>query len=91
MTFTATLSAASGRTVSFSYATANGTATAGTDYTAKTGTVTFTAGSTTQTFTVVVRGDTTKEPNETFFVNLTGPVNAVLATTSSTGTITNDD
>jgi hypothetical protein len=71
--------------------TANGTATAGSDYTAQTATVTFAPGTTTQTFSVSVNGDTTIEPNETLLVNLTSPSNATLATASGTGTITNDD
>ncbi len=55
------------------YATANGTATAGSDYVAQTGNLTFTAGQTSKTIAVVVNGDTTVEPNETFVVNLTEP------------------
>ncbi len=73
LTFTLTLSAASGQTVTVNYATANGTARAGSDYVAKTGTVTFAAGTTTQTIAITINGDLTKEPNETFFVNLTAP------------------
>ncbi len=68
-----TLSAASTSPVSATYATANGTATAGSDYAATGGSVTFPAGSTSQTLTVTVNGDTTVEPNETFLVNLSGP------------------
>ncbi len=91
LTFTVTLSPASGRSVNVSYATANGTASSGTDYISNSGTLTFTAGVTTQTINVVVRGDTTVEPNETVLVNLSNPVNATIATTTGTGTITNDD
>ena len=71
--FTVSLSAASGQTVTVNYATANGTAVAPGDYTAASGTLTFTPGVTTQTLTVPVNGDTLNEPNETFFVNLSGP------------------
>ena len=53
-TFTVTLSAASGQDVEFDIATSNGTATAGSDYTASTATLTILAGNTTQTFTVPV-------------------------------------
>ena len=74
-----------------SYATANGTASSSTDYISNSGTLTFTAGVTTQTINVVVRGDTTVEPNETVLVNLSNPVNATITTTTGTGTITNDD
>jgi hypothetical protein len=91
MTFTLTLSAPSGRSVTVNYATADGTATAGSDYTAKSGTVTFSAGATSRTITVSINGDRTVEPNETFFVNLSTPVNATIATGQGVGTILNDD
>jgi hypothetical protein len=93
--FTVTLSAASAATVSASYATANGTATAGSDYVAQTGVLSFTAGQTSKTIRITVNGDTAAEPNETFVVNLSGPVglNAASAGTNATGqaTIMNDD
>src|SRR5205814_2262215 len=60
--FTATLSAVSGRTVTVGYSTADGTATAGSDYTAATGTLTFAAGETSKTISISVPGDTTDEP-----------------------------
>ncbi|MDQ3748130.1 MAG: hypothetical protein M3367_03805, partial [Acidobacteriota bacterium] len=69
-TFTASLSAASNQTVSVNFATANGTATAGEDYTATSGTLTFAAGEVNKTLTVLVNGDTFAEGNETFTVNL---------------------
>lgn len=90
-TFTVTLSAASGQTVTVNYATADNTATAGSDYQSTNGTLTFNPGQTTQTLTVLVNGDTTFEPDETFFVNLTTPVNATISDTQGQGTITNDD
>jgi len=89
--FTVSLPAASTQTVTVQYATANGTATAGSDYTAASGTLTFTAGQLTQTITVAVLGDTVFEPNETFMVNLTNPTNATIADGQGVGTITNDD
>jgi len=89
--FTVTLSAASASTVTVNYATANGTATAGSDYVAQNNTLTFTAGQTSRTITVVVTGDTTVEPNETFLVNLSNPVGATIADAQGQGTITNDD
>ncbi len=91
MVFTVTLSAASGQTVTVSYATANNTATAGSDYTAASGTVTFSAGATTRTITIRALGNFTTEPNETFFVNLSNPVNATLSDAQGVGTILNDD
>ena len=73
------------------YATAPGTATAGSDYVTKSGTLTFAAGVTSQTITVVVNGDKTKEANETFKVTLSAPANATLGNAISTVTIVNDD
>ena len=93
LTFTVTLSAASGRQVTVNYADAGtGTATSGTDYTAITGgTLTFAAGTTSRTFNVSVTGDTTAESNETVVVTLSGATNATIATTTGTGTIAGDD
>lgn len=84
-------SGVSGLSTTVSYATADGTATAGSDYTAASGTATIPAGSTTTTITVSVIGDTTNEPDETFTVTLSSPVNATIATATGTGTILNDD
>ncbi len=89
--FTVSLSAASASTVTVTYATADGTATAGSDYTATSGTLTFAPTVTAQTVTVLVTGDTSFEPNETFFVNLASPTNATIADGQGLGTITNDD
>lgn len=86
--FVVSLSTLSGQTVTVAYATANGTATtANNDYVATSGTLTFGAGVTTQNITVSVNGDLFLEPNETFVVNLTGPVNATIQTAQGTGTI----
>ena len=90
-TFTVSLSAASGKTVTVNYATANGTATAPADYAARTGKLSFLPGQTTKPVAVAVRGDLLNEANETFFVNLTSPVNATLADGQGLGTITNND
>ncbi|PRC51841.1 hypothetical protein C6A85_61995, partial [Mycobacterium sp. ITM-2017-0098] len=73
------------------YATSNGTATAGSDFTAKSGTVTFAAGVTSQQISVAVVGDTVVESNETFTVTLSSPTGATIADGSAVGTITNDD
>ncbi|BEP94571.1 hypothetical protein GmRootA79_29550 [Acidovorax sp. A79] len=89
--FTVSLSAPSGFTTSVNYATANGTATQPGDYTATSGTLTFTPGQTLLTVTVPVVGDTTPEAHETFFVHLSGAVNATIADNQGLGTITNDD
>jgi uncharacterized repeat protein (TIGR01451 family) len=89
--FTVTLSQASGQTVTVDYATADGTATAGSDYQSATGTLVFAPGDLTKTITVQVNGDTANEPDETFFVNLTNGLNATISDTQGLGTITNDD
>jgi ribosomal protein L35AE/L33A len=89
--FTVKLSAASGQSVSVAYATADSTATAGSDYAAKSGTLTFAPGTTSQTVSVSVLGDTTYEANETFLFNLSSPVNATLSRSQAVGTIVNDD
>ena len=78
--------------VSFDIATSNGTATAGSDYIAKSLTAqTIAAGATTYTFSVDVNGDTSFEPNETFFVNVTNVTGAFIADGQGIGTIVNDD
>jgi hypothetical protein len=89
--FTLSLSAPSGQVVSVAAATANGTATAGSDYSPGTWTVVFAPGGTAATLSVPVLGDRVWEVDETFFVNLSAPVNATLADTQGTGTILNDD
>ena len=92
VTFTVGLSRASGSAVTVRYGTANGTATAGQDYTAASGTVTFAAGQTSQQVTVAVAGDAVTEANETFTVTLSAPSGATLGVAkTSTVTITNDD
>src|SRR5437763_1786058 len=68
--FTVTLDPAASTSVTVHYATSNGTATAPSDYMSKSGTLTFAPGQQTATVTVDVNGDTTDEPDETFFVDL---------------------
>ncbi|NCS31494.1 MAG: hypothetical protein GPJ18_24460, partial [Microcystis aeruginosa F13-15] len=94
--FTVSLSSAASTVVSVDYATANGTATAGTDYTAiPTTTLTFNPGETSKTITVAVNGDNQVELNETFFLNLSNlqanGSNVTLADNQGQGTINNDD
>ena len=97
MTFKVTLSPASGKPVSVTYAdAATGTATSATDYAAITGgTLNFAVGETEKTVTVTVNGDTTDEPNETVVLRLSSPSNAAFSggaqTLDGTGTITDDD
>jgi uncharacterized repeat protein (TIGR01451 family) len=87
------LSPAIGRTVTVDCLTSDGTATAGLDYETTSGLVSFAPGATVATFVVPVRGDVLWEPDETFFVKLSNPVGAPLATNYSlaVGTIINDD
>jgi chitinase len=91
LAFTVSLSAASTTPVTVAYATADGTATAGSDYTAATGTLTFAPGQTSQIVHIAVAGDTTYEANETLTLALSSPSGATLAHGTATGTILNDD
>jgi Calx-beta domain/FG-GAP-like repeat/Bacterial Ig domain/TLD len=80
------------QTVTVNFATANGSAQAGIDYVAASGTLTFLAGgAASQTISVVINGDTVFEPNETFFIFLTSATNAVIADAQGVGTIINDE
>ncbi len=90
-TFTVSLSAPAILATSVSYATANGSATAGSDYASKSGTLTIPAGQSSGTIGITVYGDSTYEPDETFFVNLSSVVNAALIDSQGVGTILNDD
>src|SRR5205814_5449476 len=89
--FIVSLTAASGQTVTVNYATADGTAMAPSDYSATSGTLTFAPGQTSRTLMIPVQGDSTIEPDETFFVDLSSPVNATIARSRGTGTIVDDD
>ncbi len=88
---TLTLSAASTQVVSANFATASNSATSGSDFTAASGTVSFPIGQTTRTISIPIIGDTATEGDETFFVNLTTPVNATLADTQGVVLIRDDD
>ena len=89
-TFTVSLSPASSESVTVAYATQDGTAVAGSDYTATSGTLEFEPGVTSHTIRVAVLNDTTVEPTETFTVELSDPVRATLADGTGVGTITDD-
>jgi hypothetical protein len=92
-TFTVTLSAAYDQAVTMSYRTVNGTATTSdNDYVAKSDTLTFTPGETNKTITIEVKGDSKKEANETFYLDLFGlSSNALFTKNRGLGTIVNDD
>jgi chitinase len=89
--FTVSLEVAVSQPVTVSYATADGTATDGSDYEAASGTLTIPAGQTSRTVTVAVKGDRLSEPDEIFFVNLSNPTNAVIADGQGVGTITDNE
>ena len=90
-TFTVTLSAASAQEVTVNYASSNNTATAGSDYTAASGTVTIAAGATSATFNVPVSTDTLDEASETATLTLSSPTNATISDATGTLTIVDDD
>jgi hypothetical protein len=74
------------------YATADGTATvANNDYVATNSTLTFATTDVTKTINVTINGDTTLEPDENFFVNLSGASGATIADAQGVGTIQNDE
>ena len=74
------------KTVTVDYATSNGTATAGSDYTATSDTLTFSAGETSKTIAVTVLADALDEANETVTMTLSSASNATIS--DSTGTFT---
>jgi uncharacterized repeat protein (TIGR01451 family) len=90
-TLTVTLSPPSPTTVTVSWVTASGTAAAGTDFDAATGSLTFLAGDTTKTVALSVRGDTQVEGDETFTVDLSDASGASIDDDQGRVTILNDD
>ena len=89
--FTVALNVPSGRGLSVSYATADGTAVSPADYVATNGTLNFAPGETSKTVNVLVNGDQLDEIDETFTLNLANPVNVSIADGNGLGTITDDD
>jgi hypothetical protein len=88
-TFTVALNQPAAAPVSIAYATADGTAHAGSDYAATSGTVMIPVGQSAATIVVPVYGTTTVHPDLTFALNLSNPVNALLSNTQATGMIRN--
>ncbi|MCG8351660.1 MAG: hypothetical protein MI924_28160, partial [Chloroflexales bacterium] len=86
--FTVTLSPPVNNLVTVDFATANGTARAGSDYITRTGTLIFMPGQATQPITVPVASDLQPEGSETFFVDLSNATNAAINTSRGTATIT---
>lgn len=92
LSFVVTKTGTTTSTYSVSYATANGTATSGSDFTGASGTLTFLAGDTTKTVNVSTTDDSSIEPDETVLVNLSAPSGGSTITDSqAVGTITNND
>ena len=87
-TFTVTRSGNTALLSSVDFATADSTATAGSDYAAATGTLSFTAGETTKTISVSVTPDSNVEADEFYFVNLSNASEATIADSQGLGTIT---
>lgn len=90
-TFTVNLSRAIDSEVTVDYATANGTATAGSDYETTDGTLTFEPGVTTKTITVDLLEDAVLENDETFTVQLSDANNATIADDTGVSTIVDND
>ncbi|HEY0461476.1 MAG TPA: Calx-beta domain-containing protein [Pyrinomonadaceae bacterium] len=88
--FTVTYTGANPASASVQYATANGTALAGVDFLATSGTLNFSSGSS-LTVAVPIIGKSLKEANETFFLNLSNPVNATIADNQGVGIIVDED
>ncbi|MBP9850042.1 MAG: hypothetical protein KBC58_11460, partial [Flavobacterium sp.] len=90
-TVTVTLSASSTNVITVAYTTSNGTATAGQDYTATSGTLTFTAGQTSRTFTISIINDITVESTETINITLSDPTNASILDGAGVVSIVDND
>jgi hypothetical protein len=90
--FTISLDTGQSEPVTVDFATADGAASAPSDYAANTGTVTFAPGETAKTVTVQVNGDTTVEPDETFGVNLANATgDTTIADGQAVATIVDDE
>ncbi len=90
VTYTVTLSNPSTQIITVKYATANGTAISGLDYTSKSGTLTFAPGVTNQSFKIPILNNHLNEADETFILQLTAPTNAVLSANSTVSTTITD-
>ena len=90
-TFVVALSGPTAQSVSCSFATANGTATAGSDFTATSGALTFAPGEVEKPVVVLVNGDTVDEAQETFFLDIANVQNAIVNSSRGTGFIVDDD
>ena len=89
--FTVTLAQPQTNPASVRWSTADGTATAGHDYEAASGTIHFAPFETAKTIAVKVLGDFAREADEDFFVNLSEAVNGVLPSQPGRGVLLNED
>ncbi|UCD22534.1 MAG: hypothetical protein JSW22_02560 [Chloroflexota bacterium] len=89
--FIVSLSSPSAFPVTFNYSTADGTATAGSDYTATSGNQTFAPAETDKTIPVPIIDDFLYEDPETFYLNLSNPANATISDGQGMGTIVDND
>jgi len=91
MNFAVTLNKASSQTITVHYNTQSGSALPGSDYVTQSGMVTFAPTVKKVYISIAINGDKVFEPDETFTVILSNPVNAVITDGEGTGTIANDD
>lgn len=92
LTFTVTRSGVTSASVTVNYAAANGTASAGSDYTATSGTLTFAAGETSKTISVPTVNDTIPEPAKTVLMNLSAATGgAIITRAQASGTVNDND
>jgi hypothetical protein len=91
LAFTVSLSPAATQTVSLTYATSDGSATAGADYVSTSSSLSFAPGETSKVVEVTVNGDTVDESDETLTLSLSDPQNADIVAGQATGVIVDDD
>ncbi len=89
--FEVALDVVSGEALTVDYATANGTAVAGSDYTGVSGTLSIGANTASKTVSVAITDDTLIESAETFTLTLSNAINASIGVATATATITDDD
>ena len=91
LAFVVTLSRAASGALTVDYATSDGTAQAGLDYTAASGTLSFRSGESSKTIRVTVMDDSHDDGNETLTLSLSNPSKGRLTDATATGTIENRD
>src|SRR5215831_3131177 len=89
--FYVNLSASAGKQTSVKYTTVEGTALAGRDFIGSTGTVSIDQGSNQTYIDITVVGDSLRQNDQQFYVQLSDPVNATMGNAKATGTIGNTE